>query len=107
MLFRSYPGDLKRYNDAGGKYTVTRGASDKSFTLFIDYTDEHTHDWLRLATHCDTLNIGYSHDSYKEFVATDGDYEPEWPSALGDWPSAQARIEVQRKVSTLFNNNAG
>lgn len=107
LINPKYPGDLKRYNDAGGRYTVTRGASDKSYTLFIDYTDEHTHDWLRLATHCDTLNIGYSSDSYKEFVATDGDYEPEWPSAIGDWPSAQARIEVQRKVSTLFNNNAG
>lgn len=107
LINPKYPGDLKRYSDARGRFTVTRGESTKSYTLFIDYTDEHTHDWLRLATHCDTINVGYSYDSNDQYVAIDGDYEPEWPSNLGNWPAAQARVEIQKKVSTLYNNNAG
>jgi hypothetical protein len=102
LINPKYPGDLKRYEDSEGNITVTKGKSGKVYTLFIDYTDEHTHDWLRLAVLSDTVII----DS-KNYVGTEGDYEPEWPDNLGNYNMAQARVEVQHKIDPLFNNNAG
>lgn len=102
LINPKYPGDLKRYEDSEGNIIVTRGKSGKVYTLFIDYTDEHTHDWLRLAVLSDTVII----DS-KNYVGTEGDYEPEWPDNLGNYNMAQARVEVQHKIDPLFNNNAG
>jgi hypothetical protein len=102
LINPTYKGELKRYEDAEGNIIVTRGKSGKVYTLFINYSDEHTHDWLRLATLSDTIDINGTY-----FVGTEGDYEPEWPDNLGNFARAQARVEVQKKVDPLFNNNAG
>ena len=102
LINPKYSGELRRYEDAEGNIVVTKGKSGKVYTLFIDYTDEHSHDWLRLATLCDTIDI-----DGKYYVGTEGDYEPEWPDNLGNWNYAQARVEVQKKIDVLYNNNAG
>lgn len=107
MINPKYKGDSNRYADANGKYTVTRANSGKVYTLFIDYTDEHTHDWLRLAVLSDTVRIGAFTNTNNLYTAVDGDYEPEWPDTLGNWPSAQARIDMQKQTDELYNNNAG
>lgn len=108
LINPKYSGDINRYSNASGKNIITKSSSGKLYTLFIDYTDEHTHDWLRLAVLSDTVKIGkYSGQANIDYVSTDGDYSPEWPSALGNWPSAQARIEVQKQTDVLYNNNAG
>jgi hypothetical protein len=75
--------------------------------LFINYTDEHNHDWLRTAVLSDTVKIGSLIAGYNYFVSTDGDYQPEWPDTLGQWPTAQARVELIKKTGTIYNNNAG
>lgn len=107
MINPKYKGDSNRYADANGKYTVTKANSGKVYTLFIDYTDEHTHDWLRLAVLSDTVRIGAFTNTNNLYTAVDGDYEPEWPDTLGNWPSAQARIDMQKQTDELYNNNAG
>lgn len=107
MINPKYKGDSNRYADANGKYTVTKANSGKVYTLFIDYTDEHTHDWLRLAVLSDTVRIGQFTNTNNLYTAVDGDYEPEWPDTLGNWPSAQARIDMQKQTDELYNNNAG
>jgi len=107
LINPKYDGDSNRYADANGKYTVTKANSGKVYTLFIDYTDEHTHDWLRLAVLSDTVRIGAFTNTNNYYTAIDGGYEPEWPDNLGNWPSAQARIDVQKQTDELYNNNAG
>ena len=108
MINPKYKGDIKKYATASGNNIVTRSSSDKVYTLFIDHTDEHTHDWLRLAVLSDTVKVGnYSGQSNINYVNNDGDYQPEWPDNLGNWPSAQARVELSPKTGTLYNNNAG
>lgn len=102
LINPKYSGELKRYEDAEGNIIVTKGKTGKVYTLFIDYTDETHHDWLRVATLSDTIDI-----NGKYYVGTEGDYEPEWPDNLGNWNYAQARVEVQKKVDVLYNNNAG
>lgn len=102
LINPKYSGEIKRYEDAEGNIVVTKGKTGKVYTLFIDYTDEHSHDWLRIATLSDTIDI-----DGKYYVGTEGDYEPEWPDNLGNWNYAQARVEVQKKVDVLYNNNAG
>ena len=102
-----YKGGNKRYTDADGKYTVTQANTGKIYTLFIDYTDEHTHDWLRVAVLSDTVRIGQFTNTNNYYTSTDGDYEPEWPDTLGNWPAAQARIDMQKQTDELYNNNAG
>jgi len=108
MINPKYKGEIKKYATASGNNIVTRSNSDKVFTLFIDRTDEHTHDWLRLAVLSDTVKVGnYSGQANINYVNGDGDYQPEWPDNLGTWPSAQARVELSPKTGTLYNNNAG
>lgn len=107
MINPKYKGDSNRYADANGKYTVTKANTGKIYTLFIDYTDEHTHDWLRVALLSDTVRVGEFTNTNKFYTASDGDYEPEWPDNLGNWPAAQARIDLQKKTDELYNNNAG
>ena len=107
MINPKYKGDLKKYSSFTGYNTVTQSNSSKIYTLFIDYTDEHTHDWLRLATASDILRIGNFTNTTSKYVNTDGDYSPEWPDNLGNWPAAQARVEVSPLTDTLYNNNAG
>ena len=108
MINPKYKGDLKKYATSTGNNIVTRSNSDKVYTLFIDHTDEHTHDWLRLAVMSDTVKVGaYSGQANINYTNTDGDYQPEWPDNLGNWPAAQARVELSPKTGTLYNNNAG
>jgi hypothetical protein len=107
MINPKYKGSNKRYTDADGKYTVTQANTGKIYTLFIDYTDEHTHDWLRVAVLSDTVRIGQFTNTNNYYTSTDGDYEPEWPDTLGNWPAAQARIDMQKQNDELYNNNAG
>lgn len=108
MINPKYKGDLKKYATSTGNNIVTRSNSDKVYTLFIDHTDEHTHDWLRLAVISDTVKVGaYSGQANINYTNTDGDYQPEWPDNLGNWPAAQARVELSPKTGTLYNNNAG
>ena len=107
MINPKYKGGNKRYTDADGKYTVTQANTGKIYTLFIDYTDEHTHDWLRVAVLSDTVRIGQFTNTNNYYTSTDGDYEPEWPDTLGNWPAAQARIDMQKQTDELYNNNAG
>lgn len=107
LINPKYQGENNRYADANGKYTVTRANTGKVYTLFIDYTDEHTHDWLRVAVLSDTVRIGAFTNTNNYYTALDGGYEPEWPDNLGNWPSAQARIDVQKQTDELYNNNAG
>lgn len=107
MINPKYKGGNKRYTDADGKYTVTQANTGKIYTLFIDYTDEHTHDWLRVAVLSDTVRIGAFTNTNQFYTSTDGDYEPEWPDTLGNWPAAQARIDMQKQTDELYNNNAG
>jgi len=107
LINPKYQGENNRYADANGKYTVTRANTGKVYTLFIDYTDEHTHDWLRVAVLSDTVRIGSFTNTNNYYTALDGGYEPEWPDAIGNWPSAQARIDVQKQTDELYNNNAG
>lgn len=108
MINPKYKGDLKKYATSTGNNIVTRSNSDKVYTLFIDHTDEHTHDWLRLAVISDTVKVGaFSGQANINYVNTDGDYQPEWPDNLGNWPAAQARVELSPKTGTLYNNNAG
>jgi hypothetical protein len=107
LINPKYQGENNRYADANGKYTVTRANTGKVYTLFIDYTDEHTHDWLRVAVLSDTVRIGSFTNTNNYYTALDGGYEPEWPDAIGNWPSAQDRIDVQKQTDELYNNNAG
>jgi hypothetical protein len=107
MINPKYKGGNRRYANAEGKYTVTQANTGKIYTLFIDYTDEHTHDWLRVAVLSDTVRIGAFTNTNNFYTSTDGDYEPEWPDTLGNWPSAQARIDMQKQTDELYNNNAG
>jgi len=107
MINPKYKGDLKKYSSASGYNTITQANSSKIYTLLIDYTDEHTHDWLRVATASDILRIGAFTNTTAKYVNTDGDYSPEWPDNIGNWPAAQARVEVQPLTDTLYNNNAG
>lgn len=107
LINPKYTGDHKRYTTATGKNIVTASSTDKVYTLFIDYTDEHTHDWLRIACLSDTLRIGAFSNTTAKYVGTDGDYSPEWPDNIGNWPAAQARVEVIAINDTLYNNNAG
>lgn len=107
MINPKYKGGNKRYANAEGKYTVTQANTGKIYTLFIDYTDEHTHDWLRVAVLSDTVRIGAFTNTNNFYTSTDGDYEPEWPDTLGNWPAAQARIDMQKQTDELYNNNAG
>ena len=107
MINPKYKGGNKRYANAEGKYTVTQANTGKIYTLFIDYTDEHTHDWLRVAVLSDTVRIGAFTNTNNYYTSTDGDYEPEWPDTLGNWPAAQARIDMQKQIDELYNNNAG
>jgi hypothetical protein len=107
MINPKYKGDFKKYTSASGYNTVTQANSSKIYTLLIDYTDEHTHDWLRVATASDILRIGAFTNTTAKYVNTDGDYSPEWPDNIGNWPAAQARVEVQPLTDTLYNNNAG
>ena len=107
MINPKYKGDLKKYTSASGYSTVTQANSGKIYTLLIDYTDEHTHDWLRLAVASDIIRIGNFTNTTAKYVNTDGDYTPEWPDNIGNWPAAQARIEVTPITDTLYNNNAG
>lgn len=107
LINPKYTGDHKRYTTATGKNIVTASSTDKVYTLLIDYTDEHTHDWLRIACLSDTLRIGAFSNTTAKYVGTDGDYSPEWPDNIGNWPAAQARVEVIAVNDTLYNNNAG
>ena len=107
MINPKYKGALKTYNDSEGNNFVTKAKTDKQYTLFVNYTDEHTHDWLRTAVLSDTVKIGSFAAGYDEYVAVDGDYQPEWPDNLGTWPTAQARIDLIPKTKTIYNNNAG
>jgi hypothetical protein len=107
MINPKYKGDSKTYTDSQGNNILTKTKTDKEYTLFINYTDEHNHDWLRLALLSDTVNVGTYIAGYADYVNTDGDYQPEWPDNLGQWPTAQARVSLISKSGTLFNNNAG
>lgn len=107
MINPKYNGELKRYADSEGRLIVTKANSNKIYQLLIDYVDERSHDWLRTAFLCDTIEIGDVFSSGDFFVGTDGDYEPEWPSNLGNFNLAQARVNLQRKTDVIYNNNAG
>jgi hypothetical protein len=102
-----YKGELQRYADAGGTFTITRTESGKVYIFVIDYAPERTHDWVRLAVLCDEIRIGASYSNYRLWVNTEGDYQPEWPDNLGNFPLAQCRVELQAKTDVLYNNNAG
>lgn len=107
FLNPKYKGDFNRYADANGKFTVTRSSSNKIYEFLIDYAPERAHDWLRLAVACDTIEIGTTNSTLNQWVNTQGDYQPEWPDTLGNFPLAQTRLELQRKIDELYNNNAG
>lgn len=107
MINPKYNGELKRYADSQGNIKVTKANSNKIYELLIDYVDELSHDWLRVAFLCDTIEIGVTNLSGDYFVGTDGDYEPEWPSNLGNFNLAQSRVNLQRKTDVIYNNNAG
>lgn len=106
LINPKYKGDIKSYNDSQGNNIVTKAKTDKEYTLFINYTDEHNHDWLRTSVLCDDIKIGGFISGYRHYINTDGDYQPEWPDNLGNWPSAQARVTVIEKDKTIYNNNA-
>lgn len=107
FLNPKYKGELQRYADAGGTFTLTRAASNKIYQFLIDYSPERTHDWIRLALLCDEIHIGAAYNSYRTWINTEGDYQPEWPDNLGNYPLAQCRVELQEKTDELYNNNAG
>ena len=102
-----YKGSLSNYSDSDGQYTVTKANSGKHYQFVIDYAPERTHDWLRLAVICDQVRVGSAYNNYKTWINTEGDYQPEWPDSLGNFPLAQCKLEFHEKIDEKYNNNAG
>ncbi len=95
-----YPTKAETYLYSNGQMTRTYGQTGKKREAWFDYTDESTHDVIRVQLLCDTLTIDGA-----QFFAIAEDYEPEW-AQNGKQALAQSRVELMAvSEPTLFNKS--
>ncbi len=95
-----YPTKAETYLYSNGQMTRTYGQTGKKREAWFDYTDESTHDVIRVQLLCDTLTIDGA-----QFFAIAEDYEPEW-AQNGKQALAQSRVELMAvNEPTLFNKS--
>ncbi len=95
-----YPTKAETYLYSNGQMTRTYGQTGKKREAWFDYTDESTHDVIRVQLLCDTLTIDGA-----QFYCIAEDYEPEW-AQNGKQALAQSRVELMAvSEPTLFNKS--
>jgi hypothetical protein len=96
----TYPIEASDYEYSSGRRAITSASREKYYEGHVDHVDETAHDTLSTQILCDTFTV----DGVEYFVKPE-DYKPEWIEKNGGLLTAQARIAMRKKTSTIFKKN--
>lgn len=96
----TYPIEASDYEYSSGRRAITSASREKYYEGHVDHVDETAHDTLSTQILCDTFTV----DAVEYFVKPE-DYKPEWIEKNGGLLTAQARIAMRKKTSTIFKKN--